>query len=65
LFFLYSLKCEADTLTKEFSRFGEVVEVVIPVHANGKKKGFGIIQFKSVVHAGEAVKQMNGTSLMG
>jgi RNA recognition motif-containing protein len=64
-FLIPSSKCEADDLTKAFSQFGEVAEVIIPVQANGKKKGFGIVQFKSAVHAGEAIKQMNGTSLMG
>jgi len=42
------------------------MEVRIPTLAGGgKKRGFGIVQFKSVSDAASALKQMNGTSLFG
>jgi len=39
--------------------------VSIPKRPDGKKKGFGIVQFKSATQAAEAVKQMNGTMFLG
>ena len=59
------LQCDSNTLAKEFGRFGDVSEVIIPVREDGKKKGFGIVQFKHVSSAAEAIKHINGTALLG
>ena len=42
-----------------------MVEVSIPEREDGKKRGFGVIQFKFVSSAAEAIKRMNGKSILG
>lgn len=37
----------------------------IPKRENGKKLGFGMVQFKTIEGASRAVKEMNGKSILG
>jgi len=49
-----------------FSRFGELVEVVIiPNRSTGQSRGFGFVSYQSASAADEAIKGMNGVELDG
>jgi hypothetical protein len=49
-----------------FSRFGELVEVVIvPNRSTGQSRGFGFVSYRSAAAADEAIKSMNGVELDG
>ena len=49
-----------------FSRFGELVDVVIiPNRATGASRGFGYVSYQSAAAADEAIKGMNGIELDG
>ena len=49
-----------------FSRFGELVEVVIvPNRSTGQSRGFGFVSYRSAEAADEAIKNMNGVELGG
>jgi len=52
-------------LREYFTPFGDVTEVQIPCLENGKKRGFGIVQFASVSSAAAAVKQLNASVFLG
>ena len=52
-------------LREYFSSFGDITEVQIPCLENGKKRGFGIVQFASIASAATALKQLNATTLLG
>ena len=54
-----------NSLREYFAPFGDVVEVQIPCLENGKKRGFGIVQFASVATAAAALKQLNATVFLG
>jgi len=59
------LQCEEKSLREYFAPFGDVTEVHIPCLENGKKRGFGIVQFASVANAASALKHLNATVLLG
>lgn len=61
----FLFQCEVGELKKVFAEFGDIVEVTIPKKANGKKLGFGIVQFSAVEAAARAVEEMNGKSILG
>lgn len=61
----FLFQCDDGELKKVFAEFGDVMEVSIPKKANGKKLGFGIIQFSAVESAARAVEEMNGKSILG
>jgi len=49
-----------------FSRFGELVDVVIiPNRSTGQSRGFGYVSYQSAAAADEAIKEMNGVELDG
>jgi hypothetical protein len=49
-----------------FSRFGELVDVVIvPNRSTGQSRGFGYVSYQSATAADEAIKGMNGVELDG
>lgn len=49
-----------------FSRFGELVDVVIvPNHSTGHSRGFGYVSFQSAVAADAAIAGMNGLEVDG
>jgi RNA recognition motif-containing protein len=49
-----------------FSRFGELVDVVIiPNRSTGQSRGFGYVSFQSAAAADEAIKGMNGLEVDG
>lgn len=49
-----------------FSRFGELVEVVIiPNRSTGQSRGFGFVSYQSAAAADEAIRTMNGVQLDG
>jgi len=49
-----------------FSRFGELVEVIIvPNRSTGQSRGFGYVSYQSATAADEAIKSMNGIELDG
>lgn len=49
-----------------FSRFGELVDVVIiPNRSTGQSRGFGFVSYRNAAAADEAIKQMNGVELEG
>ena len=59
------LQCDEYSLREYFAPFGDIMEVLIPRLENGKKRGFGIVQFASVTSAANALKQLNATVLLG
>ena len=67
--FLFSplFQCSNQALTKEFSKFGKITEVLIPKMANdpSKKRGFGFVQFVDVTSAAAALAKMNGQEILG
>ncbi|TRY88360.1 hypothetical protein DNTS_022249 [Danionella cerebrum] len=54
-----SFKCEESDLKKIFSEFGTVLSANIPLKPDGKKRGFGFVQFKNMAEAGKALAAMN------
>jgi hypothetical protein len=49
-----------------FSRFGELVDVVIvPNRSTGQSRGFGYVSYQSATAADEAIRGMNGVELDG
>jgi hypothetical protein len=49
-----------------FSRFGELVDVVIvPNRSTGQSRGFGFVSYRSAAAADEAIKTMDGVELDG
>ncbi|XP_041110535.1 RNA-binding protein 28 [Polyodon spathula] len=60
-----SFKCSEDDLKQEFSKYGAVLEVQIPLKEDGRMKGFGFIQFKNILEAGKALSAMNLKEIKG
>ncbi|RXM30482.1 RNA-binding protein 28 [Acipenser ruthenus] len=60
-----SFKCSEDDLKQEFSKYGAVLEVQIPLKEDGKMRGFAFIQFKNVLEAGKALSAMNLKEIKG
>nr|XP_006007900.2 PREDICTED: RNA-binding protein 28 [Latimeria chalumnae] len=60
-----SFKCSEDDLKEAFSKHGAVLEVNIPRKQDGKMRGFAFVQFKNVLEAGKALKQMNMKEIKG
>ena len=61
-------KCSKELLTNEFSKFGEISEIVMPTKTVGKKKkklGFAFVQFKNVFDAAKALESMNKKEIKG
>ncbi|XP_028391945.1 RNA-binding protein 28-like [Dendronephthya gigantea] len=61
-------KCSQELLADEFSKFGEISEIVLPTKIVGKKKkklGFAFVQFKNVFDAGKALQGMNKKEIKG
>jgi RNA recognition motif-containing protein len=49
-----------------FSRFGELVDVVVVANrSTGQSRGFGFVSYQSSAAADEAIKEMNGIELDG
>ena len=49
-----------------FSRFGELVDVVIvPNRSTGQSRGFGFVSYRSAADADEAIKSTNGVEMDG
>ncbi|GAB6031242.1 RNA-binding protein 28 [Chamberlinius hualienensis] len=57
-------KAEKDDILNMFSKFGNVVEVSIPKKSDGRKLGFGFVQFENLHEAIEAINVLNATKLM-
>ncbi|XP_043944556.1 RNA-binding protein 28 [Protopterus annectens] len=60
-----SFKCSEDDLKAVFSKYGVVLEVDIPRKEDGKMRGFAFVQFKNVLSAGNALKEMNMKEIKG
>lgn len=58
-------QCSESDLTKIFSEYGELSEVVIPKKGNGKVPGFAFVQFNDVGAAAEAVDKVNMLEVTG
>ena len=61
-------KCSKEILMKQFSKFGEISEIVLPVKTVGKTKkklGFAFVQFKTVFEAAKALEAMNQKEIKG
>ena len=48
-----------------FSRYGELVDVVVANRSPGQSRGFGFVSYQSAEAADEAIKGMNGVELDG
>jgi nucleolar protein 4 len=55
--------CKPDSLEKVFEVYGELVEVKVPLR-DGKARGFGFVQFKTVEDAQKAIDQVNGSMIL-
>ena len=61
-------RCSKEILMDEFSKFGEISEVVLPAKTMGNKKkklGFAFVQFKTVFDAAKALEAMNQKEIKG
>merc|ERR1719384_2747547 len=55
-----------DRLRQEFSNFGNITDVFLPVDRDsGRVRGFGFVTFSSRVDAEKAIAEMDGTDLDG
>uniref|UniRef100_A0A671Y8A7 RNA-binding protein 28 n=1 Tax=Sparus aurata TaxID=8175 RepID=A0A671Y8A7_SPAAU len=60
-----SFKCSEDDLKQVCAKFGEVLEVKIPLKPDGKMRGFAFVLFKTVYQAGTALKELNLKEIKG
>ncbi|XP_053409456.1 RNA-binding protein 28 [Nycticebus coucang] len=60
-----SFKCSEVDLKTIFAQFGAVLEVNIPRKPDGKMRGFAFVQFKNLLEAGKALKNMNMKEIKG
>ncbi|KAG8191638.1 hypothetical protein JTE90_012354 [Oedothorax gibbosus] len=60
-----SFKVEEDDLKKIFSEFGTVKEAIIPKKEDGKKRGFGFVEFEDTKSLIKAMKSMNWKEIHG
>ena len=60
-----SFKCNEDDLKKAFEDCEGMTDASIPVKLDGKKYGFGFVQFNSLRNAMKAVELMNSTEILG
>ena len=49
----------------ENHRYGVITEVKIPLQPDGRKRGFGFVQFSNVFEAGKALEVMNMAEIKG
>lgn len=42
-----------------FSKFGTIVNINLPIHRDGQKKGFGIVEFAKFEEAHNAANEMS------
>lgn len=60
-----SFKCTEDHLKEVFAKFGNVVEVTVPLKPDGKMRGFAFVLFKKVPEAARALNAMNMKEIKG
>ncbi|GFS36529.1 RNA-binding protein 28 [Trichonephila inaurata madagascariensis] len=60
-----SFKAEEDDLKEVFSKFGKVLDVKIPLKADGKKRGFAFVEFEDTKSIIQAMKSMNYKEILG
>ncbi|XP_069105565.1 RNA-binding protein 28-like [Argopecten irradians] len=60
-----SFNCTEGKLHEYFEKFGDITEVKIPVKPDGKKLGFGFVQFENQEEADQAIKGMNMKPILG
>ncbi|XP_036963993.1 RNA-binding protein 28 [Acanthopagrus latus] len=60
-----SFQCSEDDLKQVCAKFGEVLEVKIPLKPDGKMRGFAFVLFKTVYQAGTALKELNLKEIKG
>eukprot|EP01027_Heterolobosea_sp_BB2_P025457 GEZU01039074.1.p1 GENE.GEZU01039074.1~~GEZU01039074.1.p1 ORF type:complete len:203 (-),score=30.79 GEZU01039074.1:634-1242(-) len=61
-----SFKTTERDLEEEFSRFGKIGKIEIPIHPDSRKsKGFAFIEFDKVEDAEYAIKKMDGVKIDG
>ncbi|XP_060596942.1 RNA-binding protein 28-like [Ruditapes philippinarum] len=60
-----SFQCSEDQLQKAFMNCGEIIEVKIPSNKDGKRIGFGFVQFSQLQEAKKAVEEMNSKKILG
>ncbi|GFR09182.1 RNA-binding protein 28 [Trichonephila clavata] len=60
-----SFKAEEEDLKEVFSKFGKVLDAKIPLTADGKKRGFGFVEFEDTKSLIQAMKSMNYKEIHG
>ncbi|KAH9260711.1 hypothetical protein BASA81_001178 [Batrachochytrium salamandrivorans] len=60
-----SFSTSAESLRPLFERYGEVVEVKVPLESQGRCKGFGFVTFRSHDDAARAIHGLNGQYFEG
>ncbi|GFS65483.1 RNA-binding protein 28 [Trichonephila clavipes] len=60
-----SFKAEESDLKEVFSKFGKVLDVKIPLKADGKKRGFAFVEFEDTKSIIQAMKSMNYKEILG
>ncbi|XP_025097400.1 RNA-binding protein 28-like isoform X5 [Pomacea canaliculata] len=60
-----SFKCEVKDLEAAFDTFGELTDISIPTKTDGRKCGFGFVQFNQLSAAETAVAEMNAKEILG
>merc|ERR1719234_1497106 len=60
-----SFWCDESELATAFEKYGVITEVKIPLQPDGRKRGFGFVQFSNVFEAGKALEVMNMAEIKG
>ncbi|XP_075875248.1 RNA-binding protein 28 isoform X3 [Nelusetta ayraudi] len=60
-----SFQCSEDDLKNVCSKFGEILEVNIPLKPDGKMRGFAFVLFKNMSGAGKALNALNMKEIKG
>lgn len=65
--FIYNLPPDLDVnfLRSLFTQYGTVINAKVPRNANGKSKGYGFVNYKSMDEAKRAIAAMNGCQISG
>lgn len=57
--------CTEKSIKEIFSKYGKVVQITIPIHRDGQRKGFAIVEYSSQNEAIIAVNDSNNHTING
>eukprot|EP01103_Thecamoeba_quadrilineata_P008174 TRINITY_DN17944_c0_g1_i1.p1 TRINITY_DN17944_c0_g1~~TRINITY_DN17944_c0_g1_i1.p1 ORF type:complete len:631 (+),score=224.82 TRINITY_DN17944_c0_g1_i1:38-1930(+) len=59
-----SFQATPKTLSTLFGKCGTVIQVSIPEKVDGKKRGFGFVEFETLEDGKKAIEEINGTNIL-